>query len=233
MSMRQSQQMMLAALGFVAAVMVAFAVWIRVVAEPLPNLSGERVSRTYDLANFDGIEISGRWQVTIERGDAWRVAVEIPAELSDEVETELRGDRLWLYYDGGWRAFRDGFSLQATITMPALESLDVSGTTNVSFSGFDGASLTLDLSGAGEIRGAASRFDSLLLDMSGAMNVELGDVPVTNAEVDAAGTGNVTLRMAGGRLTGDMSGAANLEYFGTVSEESVDTSGFVNVRRRD
>jgi hypothetical protein len=39
--------------------------------------------------------------------------------------------------------------------------------------------------------------------------------------------------MAGGRLTGDMSGAASLEYYGTVSEESVDTSGMVNVRRRD
>ena len=37
--------------------------------------------------------------------------------------------------------------------------------------------------------------------------------------------------MAGGRLTGDMSGAGNLAYLGTVSEQSVDTSGFVNIRR--
>ena len=75
---------------------------------------------------------------------------------------------------------------------------------------------------AGEIAGAASRFDALMLDMSGAGNVDLGDVPVTDAEVDISGAGKVALRMAGGRLTGDISGAENLEYYGTVSEESVD-----------
>jgi hypothetical protein len=48
-----------------------------------------------------------------------------------------------------------------------------------------------------------------------------------------SGAGNVKLRMAGGRLTGDVSGAANLEYYGPVSEQSVQQSGFVNVRRRD
>jgi hypothetical protein len=78
-----------------------------------------------------------------------------------------------------------------------------------------------------------SRFDELSLDMSGAASVELGEVAVRDAEVDTSGAGSVTLLMAGGRLTGDMSGAASLEYYGTVSEESVDTSGMVNVRRRD
>jgi hypothetical protein len=58
-------------------------------------------------------------------------------------------------------------------------------------------------------------------------------VPVTDVEIDASGASNVTLRMAGGRLTGDMSGTANLEYYGTVSEERVERSGVVNVRRRD
>ena len=43
---------------------------------------------------------------------------------------------------------------------------------------------------------------------------------------------NVRLRMAGGRLTGDMSGAGNLVYLGTVSEQSVDPRrACVNIRR--
>jgi hypothetical protein len=89
------------------------------------------------------------------------------------------------------------------------------------------------VSGAVELRGTASRFETLTLDLSGAGSVDLGDVPVTDAAVDVSGAGNVTLRMAGGRLTGDMSGAANLGYFGTVSEETIEKSGFVNVSRRD
>ena len=100
-------------------------------------------------------------------------------------------------------------------------------------SGFESGALSLDVSGTGDVRGSASRFDALTLDVSGAVNVDLGDVPVANAEVDISGAGNVTLRMAGGRLTGELSGAANLNYYGTVSEASVETSGFVNLRRRN
>jgi hypothetical protein len=232
---RNSQRAIVGALGLIVALMVAFAVWILVVAEPAPELSGQRTSRTSDLTGFDGVEISGQWEVTIERGDAWRVVLDVPAEWADSVEAELQGDRLSLSFEGGFciACFDGGPELKAAITMPALDSIDMSGTSFVQFSGFEGPRLSLDLSGAGRIRGAMSRFDELSLDMSGAASVELGEVAVRDAEVDTSGAGSVTLLMAGGRLTGDMSGAASLEYYGTVSEESVDTSGMVNVRRRD
>jgi hypothetical protein len=233
--MRTSQLAVASALGLVVAVMVAFGVWIRLIAEPIPELSGERTSRTYDRSGFDGVDISGQWQVTIERADVWRVAVEAPVELIDELEVEVSGDRLSLGSERGWcpGCFRDDVVLRATITMPALESLDSSGTSMMSFSGFDGDTLSLDVSGSGQVRGVASRFDRLTLDMSGAAAIDLADVPVTDADVDVSGAGEVKLRMAGGRLSGDISGAANLEYSGTVSAETIDRSGMVNVRRRD
>lgn len=233
--MRNSHRAVILALGFVAAVMIAFGVWIRLVAEPVPELSGERTSRTYDLNGFDGVETNGQWRVTIERGDAWRVEVEMPVELADEIEVEVRSDRLSLGFGQGWcpGCFRDGLELQATITMPAMESLESSGASTIAFSGFDGSTLSLDVSGAGRLRGTASRFDRLELDMSGAAEIDLDDVPVMDADVDISGAGNVDLRMAGGRLSGDISGAANLEYSGTVSAETIDRSGMVNVRRRD
>jgi hypothetical protein len=233
--MRNSQRAVLAVLGLAVALMVGVAVWFRLIAEPGPELSGERVSRTYDHTGFDGIEIAGQWQVVLARGDAWRVSVEMPAELAPAVAVELEEDSLSLdVASGGWfGGFDDDERLEATITMPALRQLEMSGASNVSFSGFDGAALTIDLSGAGNLRGAASRFDALTLDLSGVGNADLADVTVTDADVDVSGAGNVKLRMAGGRLTGDVSGAANLEYFGPVSEQSVQQSGFVNVRRRD
>lgn len=233
--MRNSQRVVAGVIGGVALFILATGVWVRLSASQVPPLSGERATRTYDFANFRGVDISGQWRVTVERGDAWRVAVEAPAELIDRLRVGVEGDALELGYEGrGWFGDFDGDNgLEATVTMPALESLEISGTSLVRFSGFEGSSLSLDVSGAGEIRGASSRFDALTLDASGTVNVELGDVPVTDARVDLSGAGNVTLRMSGGRLTGDLSGAANLEYYGTVSEESVDRSGFVNVRRRN
>jgi len=233
--MRNSQRAIVGLLGAIVVLLVVAAIWIRIAAPRPPELSGERTTRTYDLANFNGAEVSGQWQVTIERGDAWRVAVEAPAEIVEDVQVRLSGDGRDVDLEGPWwfGDFDGDNGLKATITMPALESLEISGTSTVRFSGFEGRTLSLDVSGAGDIRGAASRFDELTLDMSGAVSIDLGDVPVTDAEVDISGAGNVTLRMAGGRLTGDLSGAANLNYYGTVSDESLDRSGFVTVRRRD
>ena len=232
--MRNSQRVMLGLLGVAVGLMVVVAVWVRAGAPALPQLSGARTTKTFDFTDFDGVHVACQCQVTIERGDAWRISVEGPVEVVDQVRVRREGDAVDLGYEGPWLGgFDEDLSLQATITMPVLETLNHSGMSRVSFTGFDGSSLSIDASGAGEIRGAASRFDSLLLDMSGFGNIELGDVAVTNADVDLSGFGNVTLRMAGGRLRGDMSGFGSLEYYGTVSEENVDKSGFGSIRRRN
>jgi hypothetical protein len=233
--MRNSQLAVVAALGVVLAGTIGAAVWMRLGAEPPPELSGARGSRTVEYSDFDRVDVGGQWIVTIERGDAWRVALEAPIEILDDIEVERDGNELSVEYNAGWcpGCFRDDRALEVTITMPALTSLELSGATVASFSGFDGRGLVLEVSGAVELSGTASRFETLTLDLSGAGSVDLGDVSVTDAEVDVSGAGNVTLRMAGGRLTGDMSGSANLEYYGTVSEEAIERSGFVNVTRRD
>ena len=234
--MRTSQRVVAATLGAIVVLLVVIAVSIRVTAPAAPVFSGERDSRTRDYANFDGIEVSGQWQITLERGDAWRVAIDAPAELVDNLRVEQDGDRLELDIDGE-RWFggfgRDNDGPKATITMPALESIALSGASQVSFSGFDGERLSIASSGASEIRATTSRFDALSLELSGAGNADLDEISVTNADVSVSGAANVRLNMTGGRLTGEMSGAGNLAYRGTVSEQSVDTSGFVNIRRID
>lgn len=233
--MRNSQWAVFGVIGGIAALIFAIGLWMRLSGAHAPGFSGERTANSYDYADFDEVDIEGQWQVTIERGDAWSVGVEAPAELADDLRVRVDDGVLRLDYERRWRfaEFDDEGTLQATITMPALESLDLSGASVVRFSGFEGESLSLDVSGAADIQGTASRFDELDLDASGALSVELGDVTVTDADVDVSGAGSITLRMAGGRLTGDLSGTASLEYYGTVSEERLDRSGFVNVQRRN
>lgn len=234
--MRNSQRVMAGLLGGIVVLMIIAAIWIKVAAPGQVALSGERTTSTYDYANFAAVSINGQWEVTIERGDAWRVAIDVPAEVFERVRVERSGDGLTFGYEGDWsfRSFGRGTAApQATITMPALESVALSGTSTLSFSGFEGDRLSLTSSGASEIRAATGRYDTLVLVMSGAGNVDLDGLLVTNAEIQTSGAGNLELNMAGGRLTGSMSGAGNLDYRGTVSEQSVSTSGFVNVRRRD
>jgi putative autotransporter adhesin-like protein len=231
--MKNSQLAIAGLLGVVVGVLLVIAIWVRFAAPEPPELSGQRTTKTYDLRDFRGVEIDGQWQITIERGDAWLVSVDAPAEVVDRVRVQRQADGDAVDLEGPWwvGSFDDGPELRATITMPALETLDSSGTSMISFSGFDGAALEVDFSGAGQLRGTASRFDRLELDMSGAASIDLSQVPVTDAEIDVSGAGNVKLQMAGGRLSGDLSGATSLEYSGTVSDETIDRSGMSNVRR--
>ena len=234
-AMRNSQRAVVAALGLVVVVILGVVTWIRLNAQAAPELSGQRSSRTYDLTGFDGVSISGQWEVTIERGDTWRVAVDVPAEVINDLRVELDGDDVSLGFERGWWFGDDNARtlLRATIALPALESVVLSGAPALSFSGFAGERLELVASGAAKIEGLASRFDVLDLTMSGAGSADLDEVPVTDAEVTVSGAANVRLRMAGGRLTGHMSGVGNLVYLGTVTEQSVSSSGMVNIRRAE
>jgi hypothetical protein len=234
--MRNSQRAVAALLGGIMVLLVIAAIWIRVVAPQVPQLSGERTTRTYDDTDFTGVSISGQWQVTIDRGAAWRVAIDVPAELVDDLRVRRDGQVLEVGSESAWRfgGFgRNEPDFKATITMPALESIVLSGASTLSFTGFEGDRLSLNSSGASEVRAASGRFDTLTLVMSGAGNVDLGGLPVTNADIQVSGAGNLDLNMAGGRLTGSMSGAGNLEYTGTVSEQSVSSSGIVSIKRRN
>ena len=235
--MRKSQFAMLAALGTVIVVMLGIAVWVGVVvppAPPLPELSGENTMRTFDFQGFDGVEVRGQWQVTVTRGDSWRIAANVPVELKDDVSIELEGGRLvvntararWGNFGG-----RDEPRMTAEITMPVLVDVRLSGASSLEFSGFDGGELTIVASGAVHIVGSASRFDELALTMSGAGKADLRDVNVADANVTSSGAANITLRMAGGVLSGQMSGVGSLEYYGSLSEERIVKSGLVNVRR--
>jgi hypothetical protein len=236
--MRKSHQALFAGLGFAALVLVVGAVWMRLGMTAEQQLSGERSTLTPTLADFAGVEASGPWDLTVARGDAWRVELDVPVELADRIETRVEDGRLVLgFEDGSWIGFRSGDRgrrrLKASITLPALREVTLTGATQLDFSGFEGAELTVTMTGAPDLEGESSRYEDLDLTLTGAGNASLEGITVTNAEVSVTGASSVSLRMGGGRLTGHLTGASSLSYSGTTSEQSVSTSGPSSVRRAD
>jgi hypothetical protein len=240
--MKRSVTAVLTGIGVVVAVMLTLALWVRVAAprpEDYPtSLSGERATRSYDFTGFTGVDMSGQWQVTLVRGDAWAVEVSYPTELERFMTVRREGDALVLGHEfrtGPWSDFgsNERLAVSARVVMPALKDLDLSGASKVDLSGFDGAELEIDASGASSIEGKDSRYDTLELSMSGAGSTDLSGVTITDARVDISGANAITLRMAGGSLSGSLSGASRLRYFGTVARLDVDTSGIAGVEHRD
>jgi hypothetical protein len=228
-------------IGAVVAALLLLAAGVRLFAppaEPLPAFSGQRATRTYDLTGFTEIRAGGQWQVTLVRGEAWAVEVNYPAELEQVLDVREERGALLLRYDldrSRWSDFgRDeALAISARVVMPALDSLRGSGATRFDVSGFEGKRLAIDASGASVIDGRDSRYDVLDIDISGAGHADLGGITTTDARVDVSGAQRVTLRMAGGTLSGDVSGASRVEYYGSVSSQTVRTSGIARVEHRE
>ena len=239
--MRKSDTAMLAALGVAVVLTIGAAASLRF-SEPAngaerPEFSGQRTTRAHEATGFSGIEARGEWEVTLVRGDSWQVELSYPTELESYLDLRVTNGRFILSYNFG-RGGRNGVRLRdelrvtARITMPALEEAELSGATSLTFSGFEGPTLEIESSGASKIEGTDGRYAELELDMSGAGSVDLSGVPTRDVDVDMSGAANVTLQMDGGDLSGNMSGAGKLEYYGTTRSQNIETSGAASVRQR-
>ena len=247
-NMRKSEKVMLSALGVVALIVVSLVAVARIAVSKVDTGTDvkassskqinyrDMVEKKFDVRDFDSIRFLGTWKVELEQGDAWRVELRYPRDMEDDLEVSVKNGRLTLnpgQWDNhwNWNWWKGGHqeSLKARIVMPNLKSLDISGATNLDFAGFEGENLNIAISGAGNVEGKDGRFENLDLNMSGAGNVDMRDVIFVDANVNMSGAGNVNLGMDGGVLSGNLSGFGNIEYYGSVSDEHVNVSGFGKV----
>ena len=230
--MKRSTGALTLGLGSVVVVLLLLALWVRFTStsDDIPPLSGQRTARSYDLTGFTLLKASGQWQVTLVRGDDWAVEVSYPAELASGVDVRQEGGALTLHYTlkrSWWSDFgsNEALGMNARIVMPALEAVEMRGASSLDLTGFASKGLRIDASGAISIDGRDSRYDSLALRISGVGRVDLGGVETTDARIDVSGAQNLTLRMAGGTLSGAVSGVSRVDYLGTVSSQNVRASG--------
>jgi hypothetical protein len=241
--MRKSQIIVSSALGAVALLIVLAIVAARLIAARLGSgeysespradrPAGPVASETRNLSGFDRIDARGRWEVDLKQGAAWDVVLSYSENDADRIDVRVENGRLILEEKGrGWSWFGggDGEAIEATITMPALEGIDLSGASELTLSGFSGDQLDITASGATEIDGSGGSYRELTLIVSGAGDVDLDEIVVDDARVVLSGAGDIRLNMNGGDLAGSVSGAGHITYRGTVREENVVTSGFSTV----
>lgn len=208
--------------------------------------SGDIVTETYDFGDFIGVRLSHSFQAEITFAQEFSVSLDVDDNVLEYVDVDIVGDSLRFRLDGVDST--DDVTLDATITMPDLESLDLSGATRVTVSGFENMDdLEAELSGASTLEGVldVTHLDLRLsgastaslegggieadLDASGASTLDLEDFPleIAHVEMSGASTGTVNVRDELGPVI--LSGASHLTYVGTPTLSGVDTSGASSV----
>lgn len=207
--------------------------------------SGTVETRTYDLDDFDSLDVGDSFDVVITVGDAHRVEIEADDNLFADLEIRVRGDELSIRMEDG--VSLDSGTLKASIQMPELVALDVSGSSTVDVAGIstgdqeydvsgssevwiDGTAdeVTIDLSGSSDLtmRGTAN---SVTVDASGSSNVDLRVDGIDTAEIDLSGASELRLQSAAS-VTGSLSGASDLRVPADAAVD-VSTAGASDIHR--
>lgn len=183
---------------------------------------GPTTTVSFDFENFTEVSVFSVFGVTVNQGPEFSVQVTIDAEAMNDLDVTLTGSRLNLGLLPGDHNIQ---TIDAQVTMPVLNDIDLEGVVNVIVAGFDQNQMSIDIEGVSRLRGESLSLDNLTADVSGVSELNLADVfPIGSATVSVSGTSQATLNMdVGSSLSGSVMGTSTLSYYGTNVNVTVTT----------
>jgi hypothetical protein len=168
--------------------------------------SGDVVTEERPLSGFDRVSVSGAMdaEITVEAGAGFRVTVRADDNLIEQIETDVVGTTLEI---GSTGSFVNPTEKVVVVVMPDLAAIEASGASDVTASGV---------------------VDALVVDASGASDVDTAALDAETVNVDVSGASDVTV-FARSAVTGEASGASNVDILGSPATVQVETSGASDV----
>lgn len=163
-----------------------------------PGIKGEgpKVTKTLDLADFDGLKLAISADVMIRQGSSQSVKIEAQQNIIDNLKKEVK-DGVWKI--GFDKNVKESESVKIWVTVPSIEELAVSGSGSIT----------------GE--GKFSNLDDLSLAISGSGDIKL-DADSKNLKVAISGSGNVQLAGSTGGASLAISGSGDISAFGLSTQ---------------
>ena len=205
--------------------------------------SGDIIETQYDYIGFTSIEAGYTCDLTVMQGDSFSIIVSCDNNIIPFLETYVNGNILTVNLQPGYSFMNIKF--EATVVMPDLKYLNMSGASSADVSGFtnigdfytvisgasnadidfiSSADIRADISGASYINiSSISTNGNIDLNCSGASTSELRDIHGANANVNISGASTGYINM-NGILNGSVSGASSLYYRGTTTSNNVNVS---------
>jgi len=151
---------------------------------------GPMVARTFDVAEFDALDISGFCMLIFRQADEVSVELYMQENLFEHHEVVVRNGVLSFGAVSGTSIEYGSHTPRLYVFAPQLTSVDISGTvTTEDWDVIDSQSFALNISGVATVD-IELEVGSLGLDLSGVANLRLTGRAVT-VNVDATGVGDV------------------------------------------
>jgi hypothetical protein len=191
--------------------------------------SGHATTVQENYSSFNTVSIASGFAFTITQSNTYSVQITIDDNLVKDVTIVHFGNSLSVGLSP-WQGY-SATSLKVVITMPDITSLDISGGSTGTVSGFTSThGFTIDASG-GSVVTVSGTAGSLTVNESGGSHLDLSGLQVTDATVNLSG-GSWTTVNPSGRLDANISGGSQLYYVGSPVLGSINSSGGSIVSKR-
>lgn len=189
--------------------------------------SGNLVVQKRDLASFNGIEVGGVFQVEIVSQKEQAVEVEADDNLIDQISTEVKDGILIIKNE---KRFSWGSKPKVRISVPDIKAIRTSGSSYVTASNINSASLDLKASGSSKIVvfGSSENID---VRTSGSSKVDAKDLRSVKTTVRSSGASKADV-VAEKHLLAKASGAGKISYSGEPEVLEKNTSGAGRINQR-
>jgi hypothetical protein len=207
---------------------------------------GNVLKETRKISSFDGIEVSGAFDIVLRQGATEEVTVEADANLLPVIRTEVVGGTLTIETK---KPVEHVTVMKVYVTVKDLKRIDVSGAVDINTEGritvpelsldASGASdskmdiavqtLKLDCSGASKIKFSGSA-TNVSMDLSGASDIFAYDLLAETYDIDISGAGNAQLNVSK-KIRAEISGAGSVKYKGSPTEVDQSVSGAGSIKK--
>ncbi|BBO23662.1 MAG: DUF2807 domain-containing protein [Armatimonadetes bacterium] len=167
------------------------------------------------LGEFRSIELSLPAEVSVKVGDAYSVTLHGDDNLLARVRTEVEGGELEIGSDAN---LRSKTGLRIEITVPRLEGASIAGSGSIDAEIGTVDAFRASVAGSGELR-AEGIAKSVAVSIAGSGDVNLDNVASEDAEVEIAGSGDVTVK-ASKNLKIEIAGSGSVKYVGDPKVQS-------------
>jgi len=214
------------------------------------NGNGKVVTETRTTAEYDGIKISGFYDVDLVAGKEGKIIIKGEENILAAIVVEVEDNTLKIHNKNNTNLRPSmGKKVQLTIPFDKISELALAGSGDIqtkssiksdkflaklSGSGnfnlaVDSNSLELNLSGSGNVRlkGTADNFTTKL---SGSGDIDAADLKSKNVDVNVSGSGNSRVN-CNESLTARVSGSGDIKYSGNPEKRDVKVSGSGNISK--
>lgn len=206
--------------------------------------------RAVDVGNFSELSLGIAANLYLKQGSNTQVEIECDDDIFEDIEIEVKGDRLVIKKEGSWSWGSGWRKSEVTIyiTMDKIEGLSVSGSGNIEGEGklrtgdvrlsvsgsgdmdleIESDELDMRISGSGSIRlnGTAEEAEARI---SGSGRVKAEDLTVKTFEARISGSGSCYIT-ATDEINASISGSGSVYYAGDPKRVISNSSGSGKVR---